>query len=307
MNKRRAALYSLWLIIGLSIISLYLAWGKPDSNILWQVRIPRLWLTLITGMSLASIGSVYQLMLGNPLAEPYILGVSSGSAFGSILMGVLGAVVLMPLGGFAGAALTMLLVWRLAQKRGVFDKTRLIIAGVIVGMFFSSAISLLMYLNREDTVLILGTLMGNLGRIFSYGEWRLFMGLSIVVSGVLIWLYLKSRALDIMSTSDDYAMSVGISIHRLRRQIFILSSLVIGIIVSYAGIIGFVGLIIPHIVRLSSSGTQKKVFLYSLFLGACYLLLADFIAKSISVLELPVGVVTAAIGCPFFLWLLLKK
>ncbi|HRX76884.1 MAG TPA: iron chelate uptake ABC transporter family permease subunit, partial [Candidatus Cloacimonadota bacterium] len=168
------------ILISLGICVLYLIWDKPDMNILWQVRFPRLLLTVITGMSLAGIGSVYQLMLANPLAEPYILGISSGAAFGSILLASLGLLVLMPLGGFIGAILTMLLVWRLAQKHGIFDRSRLIIAGVIVGMFFSSGISLLMYLNREDTVLILSTLMGNLGRIFSHSEWVLFQGLSIL-------------------------------------------------------------------------------------------------------------------------------
>ncbi|MCB5269351.1 MAG: iron ABC transporter permease [Candidatus Cloacimonadaceae bacterium] len=307
MKTMQKALPLFGILISLGICVLYLIWDKPDMNILWQVRFPRLLLTVITGMSLAGIGSVYQLMLANPLAEPYILGISSGAAFGSILLASLGLLVLMPLGGFIGAILTMLLVWRLAQKHGIFDRSRLIIAGVIVGMFFSSGISLLMYLNREDTVLILSTLMGNLGRIFSHSEWVLFQGLSILALAILAWLFLKSRALDIMSSSDHYASSVGIDVHRTRIQIFVLSSILIGIVVSYAGIIGFVGLITPHIIRLLIPGTQKKVFLSSLVFGASFLVLADFVAKSITVIELPVGVVTSAIGCPFFIWLLLKK
>jgi iron complex transport system permease protein len=307
MKTMQKALPLFGILISLGICVLYSIWDRPDMNILWQVRFPRLLLTVITGMSLAGIGSVYQLMLANPLAEPYILGISSGAAFGSILLASLGLLVLMPLGGFIGAILTMLLVWRLAQKHGIFDRSRLIIAGVIVGMFFSSGISLLMYLNREDTVLILSTLMGNLGRIFSQSEWVLFQGLSVLALAILAWLFLKSRALDIMSSSDHYASSVGIDVHRTRIQIFVLSSILIGIVVSYAGIIGFVGLITPHIIRLLIPGTQKKVFLSSLVFGASFLVLADFVAKSITVIELPVGVVTSAIGCPFFIWLLLKK
>ncbi|HOA29650.1 MAG TPA: iron ABC transporter permease [Candidatus Cloacimonadota bacterium] len=307
MSRAGKALAILILPITLGIFALYLLWGNPDPNILWQVRVPRLCLTVITGMSLAAIGSVYQLMLANPLAEPYILGISSGSAFGSILMAALGLIVLMPLGGFIGAILTMLLVWRLAQKNGMFDRSRLIIAGVIVGMFFSSGISLIMYLNREDTALIMSTLMGNLGRIFSYREWHIFLGLSVLNISILIWLYLKSRALDIMSASDHYAASVGIDVHRLRKQVFVLSSVLIGIVVSYAGIIGFVGLITPHIVRMMIPGTQKRIYPACLILGALFLTLADFIAKSMTVMELPVGVVTAAIGCPFFMWLLLRR
>ncbi len=291
----------------LALILLYLFWGNPNSNILWHVRIPRLILTLISGMSLAAVGSVYQLMLANPLAEPYVLGISSGSAFGSILFASLGMIVLMPLGGFIGAILTMLLVWRLAQKRGAFVRGRLIIAGVIVGMFFSSGISLMMYLRREDTVLILNTLMGNLGRIFSFGEYRLFLILSVLVLILLLWLYLKSRALDIMSGGDIYAASVGIDVHKLRRQIFVVSSLIIGIVVSYAGIIGFVGLITPHIMRLLGFSNQRRIYPGSLLFGASFLLAADFLAKNLSGIELPVGVITAAIGCPFFIYLLLRK
>ncbi|MCK9557955.1 MAG: iron ABC transporter permease [Candidatus Cloacimonetes bacterium] len=286
---------------------IYLNWGNPGGYIITQVRLPRLLLTVLTGMSLAAIGSVYQLMLGNPLAEPYILGISSGSAFGSILFAVLGMILLMPLGGFIGAILTMLLVWRLAQRRSGFDPRRLIIAGVIVGMFFSSGISLMMYLNRQDTVLILGTLMGNLGRIFNRTEYIVFLSLAGFIVLLLAWLFMKSRALDILSSSDLYAASVGIEVERLRKQIFFVTSLVVGIVVSYAGIIGFVGLITPHIMRLVGFRNQKKIFPASLLFGAAFLLGADFLAKNLSVIELPVGVITAAIGCPFFIYLLLRK
>ncbi|MCK9331975.1 MAG: iron ABC transporter permease [Candidatus Cloacimonetes bacterium] len=297
----------LMLLAGLSLTALYLFWGNPGAYILTHIRIPRFILTVVTGFSLAAIGSVYQLMLGNPLAEPYILGVSSGSAFGSILFAAFGMILLMPLGGFIGAIITMLLVWQLAQKRGNFDPQRLIIAGVIVGMFFSSAISLMMYLNRQDTVLILGTLMGNLGRIFSVTEYRIFLILAALVTLLTAWLYLKSRALDILSSSDMYAASVGIDVARLRRQIFFVSSLIVGIVVSYAGIIGFVGLITPHIMRQIGLRNQKQIFPASLFFGSVFLMGADFLAKNLSGIELPVGVITAAVGCPFFIYLLLRK
>lgn len=295
------------LLSGLGVIALYLFWGNPDANIISQVRIPRLALTILTGISLAAIGSVYQLMLANPLAEPYILGISSGGAFGSILLGSIGLIMLMPFGGFAGAMLTMLLVWKLAQKKGNFDRSRLILAGVIVGMFFASAISLIMYLNKDDTVMILNILMGNLGRIFTISEWHMFLGFSGICILLLVYLYLQSRALDIMSSGDIYATSVGINIHKLRRNIFVTSSLLLGIVVSYAGIIGFIGLITPHISRMLFAGNQKKTFLISSIGGAFFLTAADFLAKHVAIIELPVGVITAAIGCPFFIWLLLRK
>ncbi|PKN80926.1 MAG: Fe3+/siderophore ABC transporter permease [Candidatus Cloacimonetes bacterium HGW-Cloacimonetes-1] len=306
MSKRN----SLLLIIALSylaMIGIYLTVGHPDGFIILNIRIPRLVLTLLTGMSLAGIGSVYQLMLANPLADPYILGISSGAALGSILMGVLGLVILMPLGGFAGAVCTMLLVWALAQKSGQFDRSRLLIAGIIAGMFFAAGISLLMYLFQEDSLIILGTLMGNLGRIFSVNEWRVFLGLSVFALLLMVFLYRKSLVLDIMSGGDIYAGSVGINVLRTRRQIFWITSLLLGIVVAYAGIIGFVGLIVPHIVRFFIPSGQKKIFIYSTAMGGVFLLFCDFLAQHLTTLELPVGVVTAFIGCPFFMWLLLRK
>lgn len=294
-------------LAALLVVSAYLFWGGADANIVLQLRLPRLVLTIFTGMILAGIGSVYQLMLANPLAEPYILGISSGSAFGSILMGVLGFTLLMPLGGFIGAFATLFLVWRLAQREGSFDHSRLLIAGVIAGMFFAAGISLIMYLFQKDTMIILGTLMGNLGHVFTRSEWVFFLvlaGLSLVV---LAWLFFRSTALDIMSGGDVYAGSVGIDVVRTRKEIFLLSSLLIGISVSYAGIIGFVGLIIPHIVRFFIPSGQKRVYLWSLAAGGVFLLFCDLIAKNIAAIELPVGVITAAVGCPFFIWLMLKK
>jgi iron complex transport system permease protein len=304
--KRKLFLFAL-VLCGFAVIAASLFGGAADSNIVRELRLPRLLLTLFTGMALAGIGSVYQLMLVNPLAEPYILGISSGSAFGSILFGVLGLTLLMPLGGFAGAGLTLLLVWRLAQKKGSFDRSRLLIAGVIVGMFFAAGISLVMYLFQKDTMVILGTLMGNLGRVFTHSEWNLFVVLLAVSAGVLARLYFRSAALDIMSGGDLYAGSVGIDVAKVRKEIFALSSVLIGITVSYAGIIGFVGLIIPHVVRFFVPSGQKRIYLGSLLFGGFFLVFCDLIARNVAAIELPVGVVTSALGCPFFMWLLLRK
>lgn len=304
----RKTLYPLLLgLAGLVVVFCYLFWGAPEGNVILNIRLPRLILTLYTGMTLGGIGSVYQMMLANPLAEPYILGISSGSAFGAILFGVLGLTLLMPVGGFIGAGITLLVVWVLARRQGSFDRSRLLISGVIAGMFFAAGISLIMYLFQKDTMIILGTLMGNLGHIFTVVEWRIFIALAGLSLLLLIWLYFKSSALDILSGGDVYAGSVGIDVPRLRKQMFVASSVLIGITVAYAGIIGFVGLIIPHIVRFFIPSGQKRVYLYSLLSGGIFLLFCDLIAKNIAVIELPVGVITAALGCPFFMWLMLKK
>jgi iron complex transport system permease protein len=295
------------LVFGVVGAYIYLTYGAADSNIILNLRLPRLILTLFTGITLAGIGSVYQMMLNNPLAEPYILGVSSGAALGAVLAGLAGLFILMPLTGFAGAMLTMLIVWALAQKKGQFDKTRLLLSGIIIGMFFGACISLIMYLFQKDTMLILGTLMGNLGHIFSAMEYRFFLVLAGISSIVLYVIYRDSLILDIMSSGDLYAGSVGINVHRIRQRLFVLCSLLTGIAVAYAGIIGFVGLIIPHIVRLLVGTSQRKVYPYSLLLGGIFLMYCDFLAMHITALELPVGVITAFIGCPFFVWLMLRK
>lgn len=299
--------FFIFLLLSVALIYAYLSYGSPSANIVSQVRLPRLLLTLFVGMSLAGIGSLYQVMLGNPLAEPYILGISSGSAFGSILAGLCGYIILMPLGAFAGAGVTMILVWKLAHQRGRFDKSRLLISGVIAGMFFAAGISLMMYLNLQDTALILGTLMGNLGRIFSGGEWLSFMVLFSFSLLILAYLWFRCPAIDLLSNGDIYAGSLGVNVVKLRREIFVLSSIVIGVSVAYAGIIGFVGLIVPHIVRFFVPTGQRRIYLLSLWTGGIFLLACDMLAKHLLSIELPVGVITSFLGCPFFMWLLLKK
>jgi iron complex transport system permease protein len=304
---KKTALLLILIISGILLGFFYLTAGGADHNIILNVRLPRLVLTLFTGVSLAGIGSVYQMMLNNPLAEPYILGISSGAALGAVLAGLAGMFLLMPLFGFAGAMLTMLVVWTLAQKKGQFDKTRLLLSGIIAGMFISAIISLVMYLFQKDTMLILGTLMGNLGHIFTLAEYRFFLALAGAGIVILYIIYRDSLTLDVMSSGDLYANSVGINVHAIRRRLFVLSSLLTGIAVSYAGIIGFVGLIIPHIVRLLAGTSQRRVYPLSLLAGGIFLLGCDFLAMHLTPLELPVGVITAFIGCPFFVWLMLRR
>lgn len=306
-SMRKTLFLIVLLVLGIVGAYIYLTFGTTDSNIILNIRLPRLILTLFTGITLAGIGSVYQMMLNNPLAEPYILGVSSGAALGAVMAGLAGLFIMMPLFGFAGAMLTMLIVWVLAQKQGHFDKTRLLLSGIIIGMFFGACISLIMYLFQKDTMLILGTLMGNLGHIFTVIEYRFFLVLTGISAIVLYIVYRDSLILDIMSSGDLYAGSVGINVHRIRQRLFVLCSLLTGIAVAYAGIIGFVGLIIPHIVRLIVGTSQKKVYPLSLLLGGIFLMYCDFLAMHITTLELPVGVITAFIGCPFFVWLMLRK
>jgi iron complex transport system permease protein len=289
----------------IGLIYLYISYGVANYNILLSIRLPRLLLAFLSGFILAGVGYAFQVMLDNPLAEPYILGISSGAAFGSILATVSGMFLLMPIFGFVGALLTMFLVWNLAHIGGIFDKTKLLLSGIIVGMFFSALISLIIFFNQQDISNILSILMGNLGHIFSILEWKIFTAVFAISIGLMIYLFSLAKQLQIISTGDLVAVSLGIDIKKLRRRIFIVSSLLTGVTVAYAGIIGFIGLVVPHLIRMLFSSRQDII--YSALGGAFLLILCDFIAMHIAVVELPVGIITSFIGCPFFIYVMSKR
>ena len=308
MNRTKRILFTiLFLTFTLSIIYVYINLNNPSSHIILSIRLPRLMLAFLCGFVLAGVGYSFQIMLNNPLAEPYILGISAGAAFGSILAVVAGLYLLMPLFGFVGAIITMTLVWYLSHLGGFFNKTKLLLSGIIVGMFFSALISLVMYFNQNDIGNIINVLMGNLGHIFSHSEWNYFLvifGISLIL---MIYLFSMSNKLMILTTGDLVASSLGIDVKKLRRRIFLISSLLTGITVAYAGIIGFIGLVVPHIVRMILGGNKRWGIIFSAFGGAILLILCDFLAMHIAVIEVPVGVITAFIGCPFFLYIMARS
>ncbi len=305
--KNKWILFLLFSLFSILLVYIYLSINEPSSHIIFAVRLPRLLLAFLVGFVLSGVGYSFQIMLNNPLAEPYILGISSGAAFGSILASVLGLYIFMPVFGFTGAIIALTIVWFLAHLSGFFNSTKLLLSGIIVGMFFSALISLLMYLNQQDIGNIINVLMGNLGHIFSRREWYYFLivfGISILL---MLYMFLLSRKLMILTTGDVIAGSLGIDVKKLRRKIFIISSLLTGVTVAYAGIIGFIGLIVPHIVRMISGGNKQTGIIYSALFGAALLILCDFIAMHITVIEIPVGVITAFLGCPFFLFIMAKS
>ena len=305
MNRKFLIL--LILIFVIILIYFYLNFGTSSKHIILSVRLPRILLAFLTGFILAGVGFSFQIMLNNPLAEPYILGISSGAALGSILAGVMGLYLFMPVFGFAGAILTMILVWFLSHLGGFFNNTKLLLSGIIVGMFFSAFISLVMYFNQQDIGNIINVLMGNLGHIFSNTEWKIFLGVFSISILLMVYLFSLSNQLTILTTGDLVATSLGIDIKKLRRKIFVISSLLTGITVAYAGIIGFIGLVVPHLIRMILKGNKRFSMIFSAFGGAVLLIFCDFLAMHIAVIELPVGVITAFIGCPFFVFIMTKS
>lgn len=298
--------YSIFLIAAVGVILVYLFYDIANTQILLKIRLPRLMLAILTGGILGGVGSIYQLMLKNPLAEPYILGISTGAALGRTVGAIIGFYVMMPIFGFLGALLTMLIVWKLASSSVNIDSVRLILSGIIIGILFSSVISLLLYLNQNELGAILHTIMGNLGHIFTVAEWRFFLIVSGISAILMVYLYFQSNQLDILGTGDLTATSLGISIRNLRLKIFVITSVLVGVTVSYAGVIGFVGLIVPHIVRMIFKSEQKTIYPMSILFGVILLVVCDFIAMHLTYIELPIGIVTSIIGSPFFIYLLLR-
>lgn len=281
--------------------------SETGKNILFGIRIPRIVLGLITGMVLATSGGVLQGMLNNPLAEPYLLGISSGAALGSIIAIVINKIFLMPIFGFLGALLTIILVWQIGKKGKIIHRTQLILSGIIISLFFSAIIALLMSIFQKELGQIFSILMGNLGYIFSKSSisilW-IMVGISII--GVTL-LNIFSNRINILSLGDYTADSLGVNVYKTRKFLFIITSLLVGMVVAFTGIIGFVGLIIPHICRILVGPDNRYLLPLSGILGAGFLVFCDTIARSILVIELPVGVITALFGAPFFVYLLRRN
>jgi iron complex transport system permease protein len=300
----------------LGYISLY--WGATKVNpfnvqdevgrlILFRLRLPRIILAIIAGIGLSISGVVFQALLRNPLADPYILGTSSGAALGGVLaitLGVGTCIYSISFSAFIFALLTLILVYQLSQQNGKMPVQNLLLSGVIVNTFLSGLVTLIMSLNRQELYSIIFWIMGSLSQADQGAIW-LSGTVILLLSGVII---LMSRYLNIITLGEEKAQSLGVPVELMRKLLFIMVSLIIAIVVSICGMIGFVGLIIPHISRLLAGPDHKVLLPVSGLLGAIFLLLCDILARTVAVpLEIPIGVITALAGAPFFLYLLRRK
>ncbi len=278
-----------------------------ERTILLDIRLPRVFLAIFVGAGLSVAGVVFQALLRNPLAEPYILGISSGGTVGALLAlwafaGV--AAFAAPVAAFAGCLAVMALVFMLGHRHGELDTYALLLAGVMVGAFFNAMVLVGFSMANQDMRSAFLLLMGNLSGAGS-GSLLLTGPLIIVVSFFVI---LRARDFNLIATGDETATQLGVDVRRFRRVSYVLASLVTGVAVSLSGIIGFVGLIIPHMCRMWL-GPDHRLLLPASFLGgATFLVVADIISRTvISPAEIPVGAVTAAIGAPLFIYLLRKN
>jgi iron complex transport system permease protein len=274
-----------------------------------NLRLLRLALGITAGGVLAVVGASLQGLLQNPLADPFTMGVASGAALGAGLTVVLGqsAGVFAPVGGFAGALLTMLVVYALARVRGRVTATGLVLAGVIMSFLFSSLVMLVMILGRRTLGEAVYMMMGHLGTVFTGATVWLFGAVAVLAVAGCWWLFSLSRPLDIMSSGEETAETLGVDTQRVTRGVFVVSSLLVGLVVSFTGAISFVGLVVPHLVRMLFGPAHRRVLPAAFLAGAGILLLADVLARNVVPGGLPLSVVTALVGVPFFIYLLRSR
>lgn len=283
---------------------------SPDAVILLRTRVPRVLLAAIVGGALATAGAALQALLRNPLADPHLLGVSSGAALAGVCALVLhpvffGRTLVVPLAAFAGALASMWLVVRLSRVGGRLESYTLLLVGVIYNAF---AGALLMFINSIVDFYqahgVLFWLMGSLGAT----DYRMIGALALYTLAGLAMLLVRARDLDCLSLGDDRAAELGVSVERARLAVFIAASLLVGAVVSVSGMIGFVGLVVPHLVRLFTGADHRLLLPASYLVGAIFLVWADTIARTaLGGTEIPVGVVTALCGAPFFTYLLRRE
>ena len=277
--------------------------------IIFEVRLPRIILAVLTGSLLSMAGAVYQAIFQNPMADPYVIGISSGAAFGATI-----AIIFLPpmmllgnsivsLAAFLSAILTSILVYFISKtKRGV-DTFSLLLTGVVISTVLSSFISLMMLAHQDEAMKIMTWTMGS----FNAKSWNHVLTILIpTVIGIFFTIY-HGKDLNVLVMGEEEAMTMGLDTKRLKRNMLLICALLTSIAVSVSGIIGFVGLIVPHFIRLIFGSEHKFLLKASLIFGAIFMLLSDTIARSlISGFEVPVGIITSLIGGPLFLILLVR-
>lgn len=284
--------------------------ANPSHQILVSVRIPRVLLAAMVGAALAASGVTFQALLRNPLADPYILGISSGAGLGAMLAIISGFSWTLwgrsPIAVFAfgGALGTVWLVWAIGRLTGKYHTTGLLLAGVVVNAFFSALILFLVSIAKSQE--LQATMFWLMGNMIEEDFLVLWVGGGCITAGIVA-LFFLSPQLNIISIGRQDARSIGVSVERTELAAFAVSAFITAIAVSMSGLIGFVGLIIPHAVRLVLGPDHRQLLPVSSLMGAVFLVVADTVARVIvAPAQLPVGVVTAMIGGPFFLILLIR-
>ena len=286
----------------------YTGLTPSEKTIIFSIRLPRVIFAGLVGASLSVAGVIFQALLRNPLADPFILGISSGSAVGAII-GIITGLGAVPFGipalAFLGAIFTVTLVFLIGRSDKELHSNTLLLAGVIVNAFFSAIIMFLISISTNtDLHNITFWLMGDL----SLANWIKILFVSVLLLFGFVVIYSYARPLNLIVTGEETAMQLGVNVERTKIVLFLAGSLITGLAVAFSGIIGFVGLIIPHIMRMVLGPDHRLLLPASFLFGASFLVVADTIARTvIPYTELPVGVVTAICGAPYFIYLLRRR
>ena len=278
-------------------------WPTYFETILWDLRLPHTILVALTGAALAGSGAAFQGLFRNPLADPYLIGVASGAGLGAIVIMSMPQAgrYLVPLGAFLGALITIASVYQLAKVGQMVPLTTLILAGVAIGSFTSALTSFLMLISDQMVLQAMGFLLG--GSTVS-GWDPLVIALPYFAIGLTL-LVLSGHSLNVLQFGEEQARQLGLPVERIKLFIIISASLTTAAAVSFSGVIGFIGLVVPHIIRILWGGDYRRLIPLSVVGGAITLLISDILARIVMAPSyLPVGIVTAMIGAPFFLWIL---
>lgn len=283
-------------------------WSNIIETVIFDIRLPRVIAAILVGMSLAASGTAYQGMFRNPMVSPNILGVSAGAGFGAafailISLNAVGVQFFAFIFGILAVTISYFISKIVSKKSNI--TLILVLSGMVVSALFSSLISLIKYIADPDDKLpaITYWLMGSFASVEIEDIYTIIIPMFIG----LIPLYLLRWKINTLSFGDEEALGVGISTNRLRMIIIICSTLITAAAVSISGLIGWVGLIVPHLARMVVGSDHKTLLPSSMFIGGIYLLLVDDLARSLISIELPIGILTSLIGAPFFIWLLMKS
>ncbi len=276
-----------------------------ERDILFFVRLPRVLLSGLVGSALALSGLLFQYVMKNPLADSFTTGVSASSAMGAVVAILLGLGVLIPLFALAGGIAGLVIVYRISSVRGRVQPITMLLAGIVLSTFSSATISFMKFLSDDAVSSIIFWLMGG----FQDASLKKVFALSMVVLSSFLLVKRRYLALDILSFDDTTALSSGIKVDRLRKEAFFLAALLTAFSVGYAGIIGFVGLIVPHVIRLMKFVKASELVPLSILAGAVFMIFNDLVSRTLLAegQELPVGIITSSIGGLFFLYLLIKR
>jgi iron complex transport system permease protein len=291
----------------LPFISIYPAWVKSFETIVLDIRLPRILLAGLVGAALSVAGATYQGLFRNPLADPYLIGVAQGAALGAVIGFLLPGPlqnISAPIFAFMGALIAVAIVYLIARVGGVLPLTTLILAGVALGAFFAAITSYLMFASGERLHGIVSWLLGT----FSLAAWwQVKIVAPCILAGTMgIWFF--ARPLNVMQLDEEQAQQLGINVERVKLCLLAIATLITAVAVCFCGIIGFVGIVVPHAVRIICGPDHRILLPFTTFAGAIFLVLADTAARSLlSPTEIPIGVITAFLGAPFFLYLLRQK